>query len=214
MRHHFYGDVEERNPPRKLSGSDIFQQVKEIDVTFGRLTELNARKKRNRQRKNEEGATQQWRKKNIFFNLPYWEFNLLRHNLDVMHIEKNIFDNILYSLLMDKDKSKDHVKARKDLKNMGIRLDLWPDENENCRLAAFAIPKAKRVAFLKILKNISVPDGYSINISHCIDLDQKRIFGLKSHDCHIIMEQLLPVTIRNVLPNEVVAVLIELSSFF
>ncbi|XP_075109941.1 uncharacterized protein LOC107801371 isoform X1 [Nicotiana tabacum] len=57
MRHRFFGDVEERNPPRKLSGSDILQQVKEIDVTFGRPVELNARKKRNRQRKDREGAT-------------------------------------------------------------------------------------------------------------------------------------------------------------
>lgn len=92
--------------------------------------------------------------------------------------------------------------------------DLWPDKKENCRLAAFAIPKEKRVTFLKILKNISMPDGYSSNISDCIDLDQKRIFGLKSHDFYIIMEQLLPVAIRNVLPNEVVAVLVEFSSFF
>lgn len=62
--------------------------------------------------------------KSIFFNLPYWEFNSLRHNLDVIHIEKNMFDNIIYSLLNDKDKSKDNIKARKDLQDMGIRCDL------------------------------------------------------------------------------------------
>jgi hypothetical protein len=33
-----------------------------------------------------------WKKKSIFFRLPYWKDNLLRHNLDVMHIEKNILD--------------------------------------------------------------------------------------------------------------------------
>nr|XP_009775626.1 PREDICTED: uncharacterized protein LOC104225505 isoform X2 [Nicotiana sylvestris] len=131
-----------------------------------------------------------------------------------MHIEKNVFDNIIYTLLHDKDKSKDHVEARKDLQDMGIKRDLWPDENENCRLASFAIPTNKRVDFLKTLKNISVPDGYSSNISRCVDLDKKRIFGLRSHDCHIIMEQLLPIAIRNVLPNHVVAVFVELSSFF
>ncbi|XP_075092876.1 uncharacterized protein LOC107767581 isoform X5 [Nicotiana tabacum] len=59
-----------------------------------------------------------------------------------------------------------------------------------------------------------MPDSYASNISRCIDLDQKRIFGLKSHDCHIIMEQLLPIAIHNVLPNHVVAVLVEFSSFF
>ncbi|KAM3359572.1 hypothetical protein P3S68_019283 [Capsicum galapagoense] len=84
---------------------------------------------------------------------------------------------------------------------MVIRHDLWVDENDECKLAAFAIPKNKKVAFLKTLKNILVPDGYSSNISRRIDLDQKRIFGLKSHDCHILMQQLLPIAIHNVLPR-------------
>ena len=29
-----------------------------------------------------------WRKKSIFWELPYWSSLLLRHNLDVMHVEK------------------------------------------------------------------------------------------------------------------------------
>nr|XP_009804123.1 PREDICTED: uncharacterized protein LOC104249398 [Nicotiana sylvestris] len=94
IRHRFYGNVEEKIPPRKLSGSDILQQVKELDVTFGRPAALNDRRKRNRQRNVGQSATLQWRKKSIFFDLPYWEFNLLRHNLDVMHIEKNVVDKL------------------------------------------------------------------------------------------------------------------------
>jgi len=31
-----------------------------------------------------------WKKKSIFFRLPYWKDNLLRHNFDVMHIEKKM----------------------------------------------------------------------------------------------------------------------------
>lgn len=45
MRHHFDGNVEERTPPKKLSGFDIFQQVKDINVTFGKLAELNHKRK-------------------------------------------------------------------------------------------------------------------------------------------------------------------------
>jgi len=29
-----------------------------------------------------------WKKKSIFFRLPYWKDNLLQHNLDIMHIGK------------------------------------------------------------------------------------------------------------------------------
>ena len=32
-----------------------------------------------------------WKKMSIFWDLPYWSTNLIRHNLDVMHIEKNVF---------------------------------------------------------------------------------------------------------------------------
>jgi len=34
-----------------------------------------------------------------FFYLPYWEKNLLNNCLDVMHIEKNVCDNVLYTLI-------------------------------------------------------------------------------------------------------------------
>ncbi|XP_069153102.1 uncharacterized protein [Solanum lycopersicum] len=101
MRNQFDGTVEERNPPKKLSGSDILQQVTNINVTFGRQEKLNdkikRKRKKNRQSSVGEGSTKQWKKKSIFFNLPYWESNLLRHNLDVMHIEK-MFLTILFTL--------------------------------------------------------------------------------------------------------------------
>lgn len=47
-----------------------------------------------------------WKKKSIFFSLPYWKDNLLWHNLDVMHIKKNVTNNILRMLLDMKEKNK------------------------------------------------------------------------------------------------------------
>jgi hypothetical protein len=43
----------------------------------------------------------------------------LRHNLDVMHVEKNVCERFLGTLLMI-EKSKDTPKARQDLKKIGI----------------------------------------------------------------------------------------------
>ena len=57
-------------------------------------------------------------KKVNFFELPYWQHKLLRHNLDVMHTKKNIVDSILGTLLDIPGKTKDHAKARYDLKEM------------------------------------------------------------------------------------------------
>ncbi|KAH0776339.1 hypothetical protein KY290_007750 [Solanum tuberosum] len=60
--------------------------------------------------------------------------NLLRHNLDVMHIEKNIVDSILGTLLDISGKTKNHAKARYDLKDMGIRKNLHPKDTEDTKL--------------------------------------------------------------------------------
>jgi hypothetical protein len=38
-------------------------------------------------------------RRRVFFELPYWSSLLIRHNLDVMHIEKNICMSILGTLL-------------------------------------------------------------------------------------------------------------------
>ena len=49
---------------------------------------------------------------------------MLRHNLDVMHIEKNVVDNIIDTLLNLDRKTKDNLKARQDLKDIDIRSEL------------------------------------------------------------------------------------------
>ncbi|KAL0391193.1 UNVERIFIED_CONTAM: hypothetical protein Scaly_0476400 [Sesamum calycinum] len=61
-------------------------------------------------------------------DLPYWSTLLIRHNLDVMHIEKNVFDNISNTVMDIKGKTKDVMKARKDLKIICNRPKLELDE--------------------------------------------------------------------------------------
>jgi hypothetical protein len=62
----------------------------------------------------------------FFFELPYWKDILVRHNLDAMHIEKNICDSILGTLLGIDGKIKDNEKARLDMQHLGIRNDQHP----------------------------------------------------------------------------------------
>ena len=47
----------------------------------------------------------------------------MRHNIDVMHVEKNVSD-VLLSILIHSGKSKDGLKARKNLEDMGNRSNL------------------------------------------------------------------------------------------
>nr|GEX79605.1 hypothetical protein CTI12_AA060390 [Tanacetum cinerariifolium] len=83
---------------------------------------------------NENDFRGPWKKKSIFFKLPYWKSLLLPHNLDVMHIEKN--------------------------------------------------------------------------------LNKRKLIGMKSYDCHMLMQEYLPIALRGTLPDHVSIVLIELCDFF
>ena len=47
-----------------------------------------------------------------------------------------------------------------------------------------------------------------------MQLNERKIYGLKSHDCHVLMQQLLPLTIRGVLHKNVSGAIIELCNFF
>ena len=67
-----------------MSGSEIIMQIEAmVDVVFGKK-KVNLMNKRKRG----EESLCIWKKRSIFFSLPYWENHMLRHNLDVMHIEK------------------------------------------------------------------------------------------------------------------------------
>ena len=61
-------------------------------------------------------------KMSIIWELPYWHTNLIQHNLNVMHIEKNIFDNVLNTVMDIKGKVDiDHVGPNACLKTLTIK---------------------------------------------------------------------------------------------
>ncbi|KAL0401997.1 UNVERIFIED_CONTAM: hypothetical protein Slati_4229600 [Sesamum latifolium] len=115
------------------------------------------------------GSEHKWTKKSIFWELEYWSTHLIRHNLDVMHIEKNVFDNIFNTMMDIKGKTKDNLNARKDLQII-------------CNRPKF-------------------PDGYASNLSRCVDMASLRLHGMKSHDCHVYMQKLIPIAFHEMLPE-------------
>jgi len=68
--------------------------------------------------------------------------------------------------------------------------------------------------FLQVLKDVRVPDGYASNISRRVHLKERKIFGLKTHDDHILMQQLLPIVLCGLLFSQVTRPLIKLSCYF
>ena len=71
-------------PPLNRSGEDILQEIKELGLM--KVTEVEAEEVNSSISKYFG-----WRKRSIFWDLSYWKTNIIRHNLDVMHIEKKCF---------------------------------------------------------------------------------------------------------------------------
>jgi hypothetical protein len=118
----FVGTVEKDVASPRLSGEELHDVVSEYgDIVFGLQS--------GKQKFPSFGLTHNWVKRSIFWELPYWKTNLLRHNLDVMHIEKNVFENIFNTIMDVKGKTKDNIKARLDIalycnrKNMELVYD-------------------------------------------------------------------------------------------
>ncbi|XP_021729989.1 uncharacterized protein LOC110696961 [Chenopodium quinoa] len=157
-----------------------------------------------------------WNKKSIFFQLPYWRKLLIRHNLDVMHIEKNVSDNILGTLLNIKGKTKDTIKARIDLMKMGIRNDLHPIlEGDKVRVpvASYTLNSNAKAAICDMFASIKSPDGYMSNLSRCVRERKNKISGLKSHDHYVFIQQLLPLVTRGFLSKNVYEPLVVFEMF-
>ncbi|BAT83997.1 hypothetical protein VIGAN_04125700 [Vigna angularis var. angularis] len=63
------------------------------------------------------------------------------------------------------------------------------------------------------VKGLRMPDGYSSNLSRCVDVNRGKLIGMKSHDCHVFMECLLPIAFSS-LPAHVLNPITEISHFF
>ena len=45
----------------------------------------------------------------------------------------------------------------------------------------------ERDDFLQVLKDVTVADGYASNISHRVNMKERKISSLKNYDNHILM---------------------------
>ncbi|PRQ24627.1 hypothetical protein RchiOBHm_Chr6g0274521 [Rosa chinensis] len=212
-RKSFNLSAETDRAPTPMTGSFCLRRLSKLRFKFGKPPPPKVGQKRHAQPVSTEGP---WKKRSIFFELPYWEHLLIRHNINVMHVEKNVCESLLGTLLEASTKNKDTIKARLDMQLIGIKPDLWPVTEGNkteLPLAEYTMMSWEKELFCMILASIRVPDNYSSNIARHVNVKERTIHGLKSHDCHVIMQQLLPLMLRRSLPSAAAKVLMELSAF-
>ena len=57
------------------------------------------------------------------------------------------------------------------------------------------LSEKEKLSFFQCLRRVKVPQGYSSNIKNLVQLKDLKLVGLKTHDCHVLIQQLLVVAI-------------------
>ena len=126
-----------------------------------------------------------------------------------MHIEKNVFENVFNTVLDVEGKTKGNEKVREYMKRLCRRHELERDEaTGKFPKACCTLDKARKQVLCEF------PNEYATNMGRCVDMRKVKLFGMKSQDCHVFMQRLLPIAFCEFLPTNVWQALIELSLFF
>ncbi|GJU24243.1 putative transposase-associated domain-containing protein [Tanacetum coccineum] len=237
----FNGQQEFLPAPIPMTGEQIYNEVQHIENKWGKGKRTNNKASENqedmrgrggkiqKQKRNtteEEGSSSQvngqndayWKKFNIWYRkLRYWRHNSVPHCIDFMHVEKNVAESLVGTLLHVPGKTKDGVNARLDLAELGVKPELFAMQEEDKTTlppAGYTLTNAEKDTFCETLHNIRVPQGYCSNFSSLVNLKDRKLIGLKSHDYHMLMQEFLPIAIRSIMHPPTRYAIIRFCFFF
>jgi hypothetical protein len=131
-----------------------------------------------------------------------------------MHCEMNLAKNFLKTITGKKDT----VKVRRDLQRKGIRPHLWLSANPRRGgkmlkpAAPYVLSDREFEVFAQTLELLKMPSGYASNTGKHIR--GKKFGALKSHDYHVLMQQLLPLALRGLLQPRARIVVMRMCKVF
>ena len=130
-----------------------------------------------------------------------------------MHCEKNICENLLRTLFGEID----GVKSREDMRARGIQNHLHLQRNGDGNTyfkpdAPYVLTKEHRLEFLSVLSDLKFPSNYVGPLRQRIQDGKLR--GLKTHDFHVLLQQVIPVCLRNLGDEKVVGAVMRVSRLF
>jgi hypothetical protein len=132
----------------------------------------------------ENDDKKRWKKKSIFWELPYWIYLDVRHSIDAMHLKKNVCESLLGTLMNNRNKTKDHQRARADLEDLDIRPELYPDSNSaQLPTSCINLSKEEKKQLCDFFSSVKVPSGYSSNIKSLTSPNKQKMLHMKAHDC-------------------------------
>ncbi|XP_074360763.1 uncharacterized protein LOC141701016 [Apium graveolens] len=96
---------------------------------------------------------------------------------------------VVWNIVELPGKTKDGIKARLDMQEMGIRKELAPQvstKRSYLPSACNTLSRKEKISFCKYLSSVKAPHGYSSNIKKLVSMKDLKLVGLKSHDCHVL----------------------------
>lgn len=131
-----------------------------------------------------------------------------------MHIEKNVCESLVHFLSGEKDTG----AVRMDLKEKGIRRHLWlkTDDNRPNVLLKYQAPyvctQTEWKTFLNRVSSLRVPSGYAGAFKKHVR--NQKLGSMKTHDYHVMMQQILPICLRGLMQKPVCNVILRLCNIF
>jgi len=80
--------------------------------------------------------------------------------------------------------------------------------------ASFALDKNARLFIYQWIESLCYPDRYALNISKLVNLEDDKLYRMKSHDCHMFVQTLIPFAYRNILPKRIWDALMKINYCF
>ena len=94
-------------------------------------------------------------------------------------------------------------------------LELVCDGSRVAKLrASFVLEKNTQLLVYKWLKSLRFPDGHASNILRLVNIEDCRLYGMKSYDYHMFMQTLIPLAFLDLLPKGIWDALTEINHFF
>jgi len=100
MEKTLHGNQEHESALTPLASDQVLQWVQHLNTIFGKT------------QKKERSKTCIWKKRSILFDLSYWSDLDVRHCINIMHVEKNVCDGVIGTLLNIQGKMKDGLNTR------------------------------------------------------------------------------------------------------
>ena len=83
-----------------------------------------------------------------------------------------------------------------------------------CARARYCLTKDGKKQLCQYLSDCTYPDGFCASMSKCVNLQTQKISGLKTHDCHILLQRTLPAGLRGLVGSDIYEAIADLGKIF